>query len=106
MKTVREFVPESTLEEFADRHGLVMRVVERSAETIAYWRGDCFRFYANFDGAEVGEGSILASASGNGNTEADAIRDYGVRISEKLLIVDAMKPTRREIRVPRIVGSR
>lgn len=98
MKVERELVRTSTLEAFADKHGLTMKVVERPMSV-----GSATRFYAFFQGAEVKDGCMLISVSGNGPTEEAAIADYGPQISERNLIVDAYSETRREIRVPRIV---
>ncbi len=105
MKIETKLVPESTIEEFADTHNLTMQVTERSEQYVAMPHiGTGGRFYAHFRHAEIRSGERgLAAVYGNGAAAAEAIANYGPEISEKLLIVDAMTPERREIRVPRIV---
>lgn len=98
MKTITRAIPESSLEAFAVAHDLTMEVVERGADMRTFVGS---RYYANFVNVEVKEGNMLSSAFGNGNTPALAIAEYTRRISEKLLIVDAYKPQRREIQAPR-----
>ena len=94
--------PRSTLEEFAVRHGLEMVVRERSAE-FGFPEGHHARWYAQFEGADIGEHGCLRGTFGNGRTPEEAIRNYGPEISEKHLVVDSRKPSRREIDVPIIV---
>lgn len=95
-------VAETTIEEFADRHGLVMEVSERRMDR---WQRShrLERFTATFKGVEVADAGMLLSVYGSGDTEIDAIRNYAERISSERLVVDAMKSTRREIAVPRLV---
>jgi len=81
-----------TLEEFADRHGLVMEVRERVGCS-----RDFPRFYASFHRAEVKEGGLLVSFAGNGDSEEEAIREYARRLDGKLLVLDATSPARRDI---------
>lgn len=64
--------------------------------------GDPMRYYAKFSSSETKNGVVLAGVFGNGPTVDDAIEDYAMAISGKLLVIDAMKPTRREIQVPRL----
>lgn len=92
--------PRSTLEEFAVKHGLTMVVRERSA-VHGFPEGHVARWYAAFDRTEIRSGEcFLMSAYGNGRTPEEAIANYGPAISEKLLIVNAGAPDRREIQVP------
>lgn len=84
-----------TLSEFADRHGLKMKVVERPRSM-----GPAMRFYAHFDHVEVKEGCMLASYSGDGATPEDAMADYAMRIRSVRLVHRAMHPERREIGTP------
>lgn len=98
MKTEIKRVEESTLEAFADKHGLVMMVREREKKI-----GDQFRYYASFKHSEVREGALLCGLTGNGSTPEDAIKDYANLIQMRMLVVNAMDTSRREIRVPRLV---
>ena len=101
MKIERDLYPRMSLEEFANTHGLTLKITERVMDE---WqrRNGIERFTAQFDGVEVGRDGILSGVYGNGNTESEAIADYVRKISRKpRLVVDAMKPTRRDIyRVP------
>ena len=83
--------------EFARENNLYLVVNERDAEMEAHTR--C-RYYVSFDRAEIKEGSILISTSGNGNTVYMAVTDYCNRISKTILIIGAYTDNRREIRVP------
>jgi len=103
MKVVTKALKRQTLEAFADEHGLVMETRERSRQhSIGEWC-ESLRWYAMFAHAELKEGGMLRGEIGNGDTQQAAIADYGNRISEKLLVIDAYGPNRREIRVPVIV---
>lgn len=96
MKIIRELVPEMTLEQFADQHGLVMKVTERRY-------ADLPKYYAYFEHAEIRDGGMLIGTYGNGHTEDEAIKAYGRQISLKTLVIHAMnRMNRREIEVPRI----
>lgn len=97
MKINRETIKRQTIEEFADEHGLDMKVTERHK-----FPSPC-KFYANFEGADVKEGSAYVGAYGDGATEEEAIRNYAARISETTLVIDAFKPQQREIIVPVLV---
>lgn len=102
MKPTIQALPRMTLAEFADKHGLHLVVRERSARN-GFPVGHRFRWYARFENTETKDGGILTSTHGNGATPEAAIRDYGEAISEQKLVIDAMRPTRREIDVPVIV---
>jgi hypothetical protein len=97
----RELVPTSTIEDFADKHGLTMEVRERGGD----WQGTDGQFYARFRHADVLESPFLIGEFGNGHTEAEAIRAYAKAISEKVLCVDSWTPKRREIVCPRFVET-
>lgn len=101
MKIERKDVPVSTIQAFADKHDLVMEVYERGKGTSSN-----MRYWANFKGAEVKDGPILSGATGNGPTPEAAIADYAIKISGELLVIDAYRPTRREISVPRLISDR
>lgn len=99
MNIIRESIPVSTIQEFAVKHGLTMKVVERGAHRSP----GVERFYACFENSETKEGCILRGSFGNGDTEAEAIENYAAEISEKLLVTGAFTKDRREIQVPRLV---
>ncbi len=100
MKIVRKPIPEMTIEKFADKHGLVMGVIERVDPNHP-------RFYAEFLNSAVKDGPFLIGAYGDGNTEEEAIADYAKNISLKLLSVDAFNAALRKIiRVPRLIVSK
>lgn len=99
---VKEFlVPEQTIQGFAEDHGLTMEIHERGADTIQNMQ--VRRYYAKFSGGEILDGSMLCSATGNGDTKSDAVSDYASRISEKRLVFNATNSRREEINVPRLV---
>lgn len=99
---IKEFlIPEQTIEEFADDHNLVMELHERPSEIMH--KMDISRYYASFSHAEIKKGSMLCSAPGNGDTKEDAISAYASIISEQRLIINATKPNRKEINVPRLI---
>lgn len=91
-------VPQSTIQEFADAHGLVMEVRERRKPI-----GDNSRYYAMFKDAEVSEPGVLVGAHGNGASPGEAIADYADRISLKRLVIGAYGEARRELDVPRLI---
>ena len=63
-------------------------------------------FCASFKGAEVRRRTcMLLGMHGVGHTEDAAIRDYAAQLSGQLMIVDAMRDTRREIWVPQLTGE-
>lgn len=101
MKVRRELAPVSTLEAFADAHGLELVITERRMDR---WQREnrLKRFLARFDHVEVSDGSMLIGTYGEGDTEDEAIRGYADLISSEKLVVDAWKATRREIQAPRL----
>ena len=101
MEIVRELIPVSTIEDFADKHGLVMEVKERGGD----WRGSGGQFYARFKNSDVLDGHFLVGTFGNGHTEDEAICAYASEISEKVLVLDSWTPQRREIICPRFKES-
>lgn len=96
MKIKRDMVERCTIEEFADRHGLVMEVHERNPIQFPFLP----RFFAYFSHAEIAERGCLVGTFGNGQTELDAIDDYARAISGKILAIDAYSKDRRNIDVP------
>ena len=105
MKITRKLIPEMTLEEFADKHGLELEVCERRRDRLPH----AGRFYAMFARAEVMDPpGFLSGVSGDGDTEEEAIRDYAERISEKRLAIYGPAPAyeRTNIDVPRLTVER
>lgn len=96
MKIERHFKDRMTIEEFAEKHDLIMEVYERD-------KGIATPFYARFKGAEIKDDGMLRSAHGNGYTEEEAINDYASEISEKVLVFGAYITNRKEIRVPILI---
>lgn len=97
MKILFELIEESTIEQFADKHGLTMKVIERPKK----W--DLPRYCAWLQNIDTKEGEcFLRGDSGNGNTVAEAIKDYAKAISLKTVVLHAGTPQRREINVPRL----
>ena len=85
-----------SVQEFANKHGLTMKVDERATN---YWPDA--RWYARFDNFELKEGSCLVSTYGNGSTVDEAIANYCKEISEKHGVINAYHVSRKEIyRIP------
>jgi len=101
MKIERVLVPETTIEVFAELHGLTMCVSERGEASRNYTG---YRYSASFRSVEIRSGGCLISLSGNGNTEEAAISNYAQAISEKPLVIDAYKKTRKELDPVRFVA--
>jgi hypothetical protein len=93
------------LSDFADQHGLKMKVVERTRTDLhSSIPFEPSRWFAYFDDVEVKDGSVLIGTHGNGPTQAQAIKAYAREISGKCLVVDAFnRETRREIYAPELV---
>jgi hypothetical protein len=89
------------IRDFARTNDLDMVVIERARglrETMKL-----ARYFAYFQGAEVKSDAVLSGEYGNGNVPEDAIANYALRISGKLLVIDAYdKEKRREIQVPEL----
>jgi hypothetical protein len=99
MKIEKHEIERISIEEFADRHGLVMEIHERDLPA-----GNRGRYYACFKSSAIMEGrSILASATGNGSTPKKAIADYAKRISRRQLVLNAYGSDRKEINVPKLL---
>ena len=95
-----------TLTEFADKYGLVLTINERTPSDVGNRWDESLRFYACFDDCEVKSGSMLTSTYGNGATHDAAIHEYIIKISEKLLVLDAFSVVkRREVQVPILIGK-
>lgn len=91
-----------SFERFAERHGLTIKVTERPmwAWNLRHMQNNDSRFYANFDRCETKNGPFLRSEYGDGPTPEFAVAAYKNNLCGKLLVIDAMKPTRREIQCP------
>jgi hypothetical protein len=94
MEIVRKYRERSTIEAFAEKHGLIMEICERDHG----WR--LAPLFGSFIRVEVKNGSILLGAYGNGFSEGEVIRDYAKLISGKLIVFDALGPNRKEIQCP------
>src|ERR1017187_6380550 len=101
MKIERGLLLRQTIEQFADSNSLVMVVVERSPISSP----GLPKFLACFDKTEIRDAHVLKGEYGNGETEEKAIADYAKRISEKCLVVDAYRESRRSIIVPLLVPA-
>lgn len=95
MEIKRFLIERVSIQEFADRNGLVMEIRERPFK-------DLPRYYAAFAGVEVSEDGCLVGAHGNGDTEEQAMSNYAERISSTTLVVGAFTKDRREIQAPRL----
>ena len=92
MKTEYDRIPEGTIEEFADRYNLVMKVSERKLPA-----GDPSRYYASFAKCDVLKDGMLCGQFGNGVTPEEAIKNYTRCIHLERLVIDALRDSRREI---------
>ncbi len=85
------------LQDFADQHGLVMEIGERTRTDLhPSIRFESNRFYASFKGVETKEGAFLCGTHGDGGTEEEAISDYAKHISGKLLVLGAFTEDRQK----------
>lgn len=100
MKIERHEIETTSIEAFADKHGLVMEIRERKKPV-----GDPARYYAYFKRAEAREGHCLIALFGNGRTPEEAIAEYAEAISLRTLVIDSMSNERREIEVPRLKAN-
>lgn len=97
MKTEVFYIKEMSLEEFADKHGLVMEVHEREKPAT-----EGMRFYAHFRDVEVLNGRCLVSEYGDGSDPVIAVARYAKMISGKVIVLNAYRFSRREIIVPKL----
>lgn len=86
----------SNLEDFADKHGLVMQVFERDAKIST----PAQRFYARFEDTEVMWKGMLRGVYGEGPNPEAAIKDYAAQIAGSRIAVQAYTDKRREFDVP------
>ena len=95
---------EMTLLEFDEKNDLELEIYERTG----WWNpnfGEDGRYYCHFKNSDIKNGNMLVGVSGDGRTKQAAVDNYVGRISDKKLVIDALKKERREIRVPRLTGS-
>ena len=88
-----------TLEEFADKHELVMEVHERAKLISA----NNTRWYAHFRHTHVKQcGGGYLGTCGDGKTPEEAISDYGNRIAGQSIAVNVWSSTepRKDIQCP------
>jgi hypothetical protein len=103
MKVLRSAPNRMALEEFAEKHDLVLEIHERTrTELHPDFELESNRFYVCFKGVETKDGPILSSAHGNGATEGMAMQEYAAKISGKLLVVDSFTKKRREFYAPEL----
>ena len=103
MKIERLAANRMTLEAFADQHGLVMEIAERTRTDLhPSFPYEPNRFYARFKDVDTKDSACLTGTHGNGGTETEAMTAYARQISGKLLVVDAFTPKRREIWAPEL----
>jgi hypothetical protein len=93
-------VERTTIEEFADKHNLVMEIHERTPSDMGNRWSDSSQYYAHFKDCEVKDGSCLIGAFGNGTEPNIAIQNYAWEISNKMIVIDAGTENRRVLRVP------
>lgn len=94
-------IEECTLEEFADKHDLILEIIERPTKITQ--RG-VSRYYAKFKNMDIKDGIFLRSAFGNGDTKPQAIYDLRLLLSKKLVVLNANTDNREEINCPRFIG--
>jgi len=99
MKIEKHYLSEMTLDEFTNKHNLVITINEREESL-----DSPERYYAKIKHTESKEGNFLCGAYANGRTPKEAIANYATEISCKTLVVDAYEKTRKEIKVPRITS--
>ena len=85
-------------DQFASAHGLNLIVKYR--QTLPKGADERSRFYAAFDRAEVKHGGMLKGEYGDGPTPEEATKAYAQALRGQLLVIDAYKSSRREIRCP------
>ncbi len=83
-----------SFDDFVDKHQLELLIGERS---LVYGLS---RYFARFDHIEIKDGSMLMSASGNGDTPQDAIDALAKEIAGRRLVFDAYGSGRREFEAP------
>lgn len=99
MKVIINELDRVNLEDFANKHNLVMQVSERDMAAQAMGMS---KYTAKFKGVEVKSGLTLEGAYGNGMTPEDAIKDYCSEISGEWIVINAYGNDRKMICVPHL----
>lgn len=98
MKIEKHLKKEMTLEKFAEKHDLIMQIYDRGTRRLFFKR-----YFAHFKNADIEEGGLLKSETGDGDTINEAIDDYARKISERTLVVDGNTKNDRRIEVPILI---
>lgn len=98
MKIQRYPIERMTIEEFAEKHDLIMEIHERTPLNMGKRWHPRYRFYARFKDSGVISGSDLIMACGNGKTEEEAIADY-----QHYINLETIKVNDKEIQVPELI---
>lgn len=96
---IAPFDSKTSLEDFADKHGLTLLVGERTANC---WTND--RFYARFKHISVKnkDGDGFCVVMGDGPTADEAICKYADAISGRTIVIDTTEKSHKEIQVPQL----
>lgn len=100
MKVIINNLERVELEEFANKHNLVMQVSERDMAGQALGMS---KYTAKFKGVEVKSGATLEGVYGKGMTPEDAIKDYCSEISGEWIVVNAYGNDRKLIYTPHLL---
>lgn len=100
MRIERKLVPVEDFAEWVERHDLTIELMERGSDRPI----GIERFYAYIKGAEIKDNGFLRGSFSNSENEADCIARLPAIYSEKTIVFDAYKPTRRELVCPRFKG--
>jgi hypothetical protein len=98
MKIKRFPLNRMTIDDFAEKHSLVMEIHELDA-----CRNRSSRYYAHFSRVEVMLNGMLESKVGYGNSEDEAIEAYAYAISGRKIVLNAYGNDRQEIDVPILI---
>lgn len=91
-------VKTGTIQEFADEHGLTMKIIELELPI-----GNPARYCAQFDDGVINEETRLSNKIAFGATPQKAIDSYASVVSMKLLVIGANTPNHREIKCWRFI---
>ena len=95
MKIERNYIKkEMNIEDFADKHNLIMEINERSPGH------DGLRYYAHFKRVEVKKGVFLVGVHGDGVTPEYAINNYAELISGKTVVYNPWRKGSKTLEVP------
>jgi hypothetical protein len=100
------YIEECDFHDWLHRECLKVVVEERSIDLRGRdGHGHLPRFWAEIPNAEIKGNGVLLSVTGNGETVDGAVRDLAAKTSERLLVLNAYQPQRRELRTPRLTWS-